>query len=251
MGKLPELCADAVCHVRFFGYSGHFLTELVATAKASARLCADQITSTSPRVEGATSLRASSLHSSTWTRAGYPFFLLLFHLLRHSSERCCTCCFSCIGTGWSGSPPSLLSIDYLGGSQICIYTRSIASRQRNGRLSSQPFRIFFFFRHVASQGVPNSKVVRSRESDHIPGVMPILALRAGWLVGRQATTVLNRKGEAYWYAGGCVVASGYRPGSRWIAHRGEPVAELEGGSVVFFVVQLRLGTGGGWQQCGL
>ena len=38
-------------------------------------------------------------------------------------------------------------------------------------------------------------MVRSRELVHVPGVMPILALRAGWLVGRQATTILNRKGE--------------------------------------------------------
>ena len=38
-------------------------------------------------------------------------------------------------------------------------------------------------------------MVRSRESVHIPGVMPILALRAGWLVGRQAITILNRKGK--------------------------------------------------------
>ena len=28
------------------------------------------------------------------------------------------------------------------------------------------------------------------------------------------------------------------------------MVELEGGSVVFFVVQLRLGTGEGWQQGG-
>ena len=41
-----------------------------------------------------------------------------------------------------------------------------------------------------------------------------------------------------------LAASGHRTGSCWIAHRGMPVAELEGGSVVFFAVLLWLGTVG-------
>lgn len=42
-------------------------------------------------------------------------------------------------------------------------------------------------------------------------------------------------------SGSCVAAGGHRDGSWRIAHRGKPVAELEGGSVVFFVVLLGLG----------
>ena len=51
--------------------------------------------------------------------------------------------------------------------------------------------------------------------------------------------------------GGRVVASGYRTGSWWTAHRGKPVAELEGGSVVFFVVLsgLRTVEGGSEVDC--
>lgn len=61
-----------------------------------------------------------------------------------------------------------------------------------------------------------------------------------WLAGRQTTTIPNRKGKHTGMRGVCVVASGYRIGSWWIAHREKPVAELEGGSVVFFVVLLGL-----------
>lgn len=51
--------------------------------------------------------------------------------------------------------------------------------------------------------------------------------------------------------GGCLVAGGHRDALWWIAHRGKPVAELEGGSVVFFAVLpgLRTVEAGGKVDC--
>ena len=52
----------------------------------------------------------------------------------------------------------------------------------------------FLLHYVVSQGAPDSKVVRSRESVRIPGVSPYSGTVC-WLASRQTTTIPNREGK--------------------------------------------------------
>lgn len=146
MGQLPELRAHAICHVKVSldtsgVFSQHWQLQLGPQQDF------ERIRPLS-RAHGTNTRRKFTGIIITFfdmDQSRIPLSLLLCHLLRHSSERCCTCYIPCIGTGWSGPAPSLLSIDYLGGSKSCIYTRSAASRQRNGRMKYQPFLSFDCF----------------------------------------------------------------------------------------------------------
>ena len=119
-------------------------------------------------------------------------FAFYFYLLRHSSERCCFSCHCCIGIGWSG-----LNLRFLyrlfGRSSKTAFIQQDRQPHGNGigGLKFQPF-LSFLFHYVVSQGAPNSKVVRSRESVRIPTVLPTPALCAGWLVGRGRQYLIRR-----------------------------------------------------------
>ena len=142
-------------------------------------------------------LQASTTELSTWTRVKYP--LVCFYVI------CCVILASV--AVFLVFPASALA----GPDRHLRFFRStiwevqspafIKDRQPHGNGMGRYFQPFLtlYFHRVVSQGAPDSEVVRSRESVRIPGVLSILALCAGWLVGRQRQNLIGL--GAYWYAG--------------------------------------------------
>lgn len=148
-----------------------------------------------------------SSDASTWTRLNTHFSCLCFICCVILASVAVLFVFPALRSAGPDHHLHFSQSTFLGGSKSCIYTRSAASRQRNGCIKYWPFLSFSF--HVVSQGAPNSTVARPRELVRIPSVLSTLAPCAGWLVGRRRQNLI-RSGCILVCGVDYLIASGYR-----------------------------------------
>ena len=194
MGQLPKLRADTVCHVNTFtDTSGISLQHwrLYLGFQQDFGGGSGFVHEPTRRKRGANSQASSS---GPWTRTRADSTLLCFYVI------CCVILASVAvlvvfpASASAGPDHTFASFYRLFGRLKFLHLYKIGSLTATGWADRLSALSVFFFQHVVSQGAPNSKVVRSRESVRTPGVLSTLALRASWLVGGRRQYLIGSGG---------------------------------------------------------